>query len=82
MARVPPRRGGNHPTYGVFLGGAPLDDNYCLTGAQHYRFTAQHRGVKVINSIEQSLLSAISSKDFEKFNGNLERSDSFTPKIK
>ena len=25
--RDPPRRGGIHPTYGVFIGGAPLDDN-------------------------------------------------------
>ena len=68
MARVPPRRGENHPTYGVFLGGAPLDDNYHLTGARYYRFTAQRQGSTVINSIEQSLLSAISSKHFKKFN--------------
>ena len=62
---MPLRQGGDHPTYGVFLGGAPLDDNYRLTGARHYRFTAQRCSAKVINSIEQSLLSVISSKDSE-----------------
>ena len=77
MAGAPPRRGGNHPTYGVFLGGAPLDNNYRLTGTRHYRFTSQRRGAKVINSIEQVLLSAINSKETEKFNGNLEKSESF-----
>ena len=40
MTRVPPRQGGDHSTYGVFLGGTPLDDNYRLIGARHYRFTA------------------------------------------
>ena len=76
MARAPPRRGENHPTYGVFIGAAPLDDNYRLTGERHYRFTAQRRGAKVINSIKQTLLNAINSKDTDKFNGNLERTES------
>ena len=77
MARAPPRRGGNHLTYGVFLGGALLDNDYRLTEIRHYRFTTQHLGAKVIISIEQALLHAINSKESEKFNGNLEKTESF-----
>ena len=76
MARAPQRRGGNHHIYGVFIGGAPLDDNYRLTGERHYHFTAQRRGAKVINSIKQTLLNAINSKDTDKFNGNIKKTKS------
>ena len=74
---VPPKRGGIHPTYGIFIGGGDLsggdlDDEYKLTGLKHYKYSVQRRGAKVINSIEQALLKAIESKDFEKFNGKLE----------
>ena len=72
----PPRRGGNHPIYGIFVGGSELNDRYELTGSRHYKFTGQRRGAKVINSIEQALLSTIASKDADKFNGNLERTGS------
>ena len=71
-----PRRDGIHPTYGVFVGGAELDDEYRLIGTRHYKFTGQLHGTKVINSIGQALLSAISSKDTDKFNGNLDRTSS------
>ena len=76
MATVPPRRGGEHPIYGIFLGGGELNDLYELSGAHHYRFIGQRRGAKVINSIEQALLSTIASKDADKFNGNLEKTKS------
>ena len=59
----PPRRGGNHPIYGIFVGGSEINDRYELTGSRHYKFTGQRRGAKVINSIEQALLSTIASKD-------------------
>ena len=72
MAQIPPRRGGVHPIYGVFIGGGELDENYCLTGTRHYKFTTQRRGAKVVNAIEQALLKAIESKDSDKFNGSLE----------
>ena len=73
MACAPPKRGGDHPTYAMFLGGVQLDNNYWLTGARHCWFTAQQRGGKVINYIEQELLSTINSKDSEKLNDNLEK---------
>ena len=63
MAQIPPRKGGVHPIYGVFIGGGELDENYCLTGTRHYKFTTQRRGAKVVNAIEQALLKAIESKD-------------------
>ena len=76
MSTTPPRRGGVHPIYGIFLGGGELDDEYKLTGSCHYKFTGQRRGAKVVNSIEQSLLTAIESTDADKFNGNLEKTNS------
>ena len=75
----PPRRGGIHSTYGVFIGGNELDNTYHLIGARHYRFTGQRRGAKVINSIEQVLLKSIESTDTMKFNGSLEKTASTAP---
>ena len=46
---------------------------YQLMGTRHYRFTVQRRGAKVINSIEQALLTSIASTDSIKFNENLEK---------
>ena len=67
MTRAVPRRGGIHPTCGVFIGGAPLNNNYGLAGQQHYWFIAQQRGATVINSTKQALLSTINLKDSDKF---------------
>lgn len=76
MARNPPKRGGEHPTYGIFIGGSFLDSEYKLTGSRHYQFTSQRRSAKVVNSIEQALLTTIESKTAPKFNGNLEKNPS------
>lgn len=61
MARAPPRRGGEHPIYGIFIGGSALDDEYRLIGTRHYKYTTQRRSAKVVNSIEQSLITTIES---------------------
>ena len=76
MSSTVPRRGGTHPTYGIFIGGNELDNSYRLMGTRHYRFTSQRRSAKVINSIEQALINTIASKDSEKFNGSLEKTAS------
>ena len=76
MAQQPPKRGGEHPTYGIFIGGSFLDNQYKLTGARHYRYTSQRRSTKVVNTIEQALLTTIESKTAPKFNGNLEKTPS------
>ena len=73
MAQVPQRQGGEHSTYGIFIGGSFLDNQYKLTGARHYRFISQRRITKVVNSIEQALLPTIESKTAPKFNENLEK---------
>ena len=72
MARVPPRRGGEHPIYGIFLEVGELNNQYQLIGTRYCKFTGQRRSAKVINSIEQALLSTIQSSDQSKFDGNLE----------
>ena len=76
MAREPPKRGGEHPIYGIFIGGSFLDNQYKLIGNRHYQFTSQRRSAKVVNSIEQALLNTIESKTAQKFNGNLEKNPS------
>ena len=53
--RVPPKRCGEHPIYGIYIGGSDLDDDYKLVGNRHYKYTSQRRSAKVINSIEQAL---------------------------
>ena len=73
MARAPPKQGGEHPTYGIFIGGGFLDNQYKLMGNRHYQYTSQRRSAKVVNSIEQALLNTIKSKTAPKFNGNLEK---------
>ena len=74
--RPPPRRGGEHPTYGVFIGGSELHDEYKLVGTRHYQYTSQRRSAKVINSIKQALRKAIDLKEVSKFNGGLETTPS------
>lgn len=74
--RPPPRRGGEHPTYGIYIGGSELDNEYKLVGGRHYKYTSQRRSAKVINSIEQALLKAIDSTELSKFNGSLETTPS------
>ena len=76
MAQDHPRRGGQHTTYSLFIGGSDLDNQYRLTGTRHYKYTNQRRGAKVVNSIEQALLKTIDSQTSPKFNGNLLRTPS------
>ena len=76
MARAPPKRGGEYPTYGIFIGGSFLDNQYKLRGNRHYQYTSQRRSAKVVNSIEKGLLYTIESKAAPKFNGNLEKNPS------
>lgn len=73
---TPPKRGGIHPTYGIFIGGGDLNDEYRLIGTRHYKYTSQRRSAKVTNSIEQALLKAIDSRETDKFNGKLETTKS------
>jgi hypothetical protein len=71
---VPPKRGGIDPIYGVYLGGASLDNNYTQTTdiRMTYRFASQRRNVKTISSIEQQLMLARDNVTTLKFDGQLE----------
>lgn len=74
MTTVPvlPKRGGIHSIYGVYVGGATIDDNYHLIGTRHYKSSTQRRNAKSIGRIESDLRSARDSTSILKFNGNLE----------
>ena len=71
---VPPKRGGIHPTYGEFIGGAKIDDNYRIVKGDNnlYRFSTQRRHEKTITSIERALREARDNVTDIKFNGTLE----------
>ena len=71
---VPPKRGGIHPTYRKFIGGAKIDDNYRIVKGDNnlYRFSTQRRHEKTITSIERALREARDNVTTIKFNGTLE----------
>jgi hypothetical protein len=73
----PPKRGGIHPIYGKFIGGAKLDDEYKLVQGNNslYRFSTQRRHEKTISSIERALRESRDSTTAIKFNGTLEPTD-------
>ena len=79
MIITPPKRGGVHPIYGNYLGGAKLDDEYkCVTksgGSGVYRFSTQRRHEKTMSGIEKTLRDARDSPTSIKFNGKLEASE-------
>lgn len=72
-----PKRGGKHASYGTFLGGSQLDDDYkCIVatgrGSSLYRFSTQRRHEKTIGNIERALQESRDSPSSIKFNGKLE----------
>jgi hypothetical protein len=69
---VPPKRGGIHHMYGVYIGGSPLGDDYLPTKTLSYHFSSQRRHVKTIGTIESNLIKARDSTNTFKFNGQLE----------
>ena len=79
----PPKRGGLHPIYGKFIGGAKLNDKYeMVTGDNSlYRFATQRRHEKTITAIERSLREARDSITGIKFNGTLETSSANSNEI-
>ena len=81
---IPPRRGGIHPTYGKFIGGAKLTDEYKLaevTSGSYFRFFTQRRHEKTIATIERDLREARDSTKTIKFNGTIEPVDGNTNEI-
>ena len=74
---IPPKRGGIHPTYGKFIGGARLNDAYEIVEGDNslYRFFTQRRHEKTITSIERALRESRDTTTAVKFNGTLEPTD-------
>jgi hypothetical protein len=68
-----PRRGGIHPTHGIYLGGGKVSDTWTMPDAR-YRFSTQRRDEKYIAKTERNLTEARDSTSSLKFNGKLELS--------
>ena len=79
----PPKRGGIHPTYGKFIGGAGLNDAYEVSAEDFslYRFSTQRRHEKTFTSIESALRDKCDSTTGIKFNGALEPNHGTTTEI-
>jgi hypothetical protein len=68
-----PKRGGTHPTYGTFIGGAKLHDTYhSVITRGTIRFSTHRRHEKTLAKIEDNLRAARDSATTIKFNGRLE----------
>ena len=76
MALGIPKRGGTHPTFGIYLGGSGIDSDYNLLKSPSYKFTAQLRNMKQAGIGERALMNARDDSSVRKFNGKLEVSDS------
>jgi Zinc knuckle len=69
-----PVRGGYHHSYGIYIGGSPLDDNYQPTreARLRYRSQSQRRNMKTIGYIESAIIAARDSSTSFKFDGCLD----------
>ena len=69
---VLPKRGAIHHMYCVYIGGSPLNDDCLPKKTLSYHFSSQGRHVKMIGTIEGTLIKARDSSTTLKFNGQLE----------
>jgi hypothetical protein len=72
IGAIVPKRGGIHPTYGLYIGGSKLNDTYHQTSRIKYWYASQQRNPKTIMSLEHILTSARDSTTTLKFDGRLE----------
>ena len=68
----PPRRGGTHPIFGVFVGGDRLNEQYELASPFSYASTSQVRSVRSLSIAETALHTQRADNSSLKFNGKLE----------
>ena len=66
---LPPKRGGIHPVYGLYLGGSCLDQDYCAAGK--FSYASQRCNNTGLASIEQNLMNYHDSITSVKFDGKL-----------
>jgi hypothetical protein len=65
-----PKRGGIHPMYGLYIGGASLNQAY--EGIGKFLYATQHCNEKGLAYIQQNLVTARDSPTSLKFDGKLE----------
>jgi hypothetical protein len=65
-----PKRGGNHKTHNVFLGGGVVNVNWEIDG--RYRYSTQRRDEKYLEKIEKCLIEKRDASGEHKFNGTLD----------
>ena len=78
---APVKRGGKHPIFGTYVGGAALDSAYKLTTKFSYSSTSQLRTEKSLNVAETSLHSQKGSTTLLKFNGKLDVTEENTASL-
>ena len=71
-APVAPKRGGLHPNFGAYVGGASLDDTYHLTEADSYFYASQVRTLKQTALNETTLKGDMIDTSKPKFDGKLQ----------
>jgi hypothetical protein len=69
-AMMPPIRGGEHKTHGIYIGGGKIIDDWKLHG--NYRYISQRRGEKYVAKIERNFIESRDNSHDSKFEGNLE----------
>ena len=71
MTKVP-KRGDEHPIFGVYIGGDALTSNYKLASPESYSRTSQLRSEKVLQVADSTLHSQQNSTTSLKFNRKLD----------
>ena len=66
------KRGAEHPVFGYYVGGCPINDNYQLSRPNPFKYTSQLQNVKQLLNNETKLINNHSSTSPMKFDGNLE----------
>ena len=75
------KRGGRHPIFGIYVGGAPLDNQYELSHTDTYASTSQLRNEKQLSVAETSLHNQRNNTTTLKFNGNMDVKESNTASL-
>ena len=70
------KRGAEHPIFGYYVGGCPINEEYKLSRPNPFKYTSQLRNVKQLSNNETKLIDNRSSTSTMKFDGNLELTES------
>ena len=73
-----PRRGGNNTTFGTFVGGSVLNNEYKLTKTNNFKSSSQLRTSKTLSTLENTLNATLLDSSSLKFNGRLDTTSTTT----